>query len=121
MGRREDVPAVLGIEGPAAPAMLGDDNRPLTGWRTLRSPEFWLLLVGCIAAVAGVEVWIVVPLLVVGLSIASLPKYVAVWPLAQRAGAEHEWWVTVLLSFLSNFAAGYAAFMAGIAMRWLWW
>jgi hypothetical protein len=26
--RREDVPAVLGIEGPA---MLGDDNRPLTG------------------------------------------------------------------------------------------
>ena len=52
-------------------------DRPLTGRQALRSPVFWLLLVGCIAALAGVEVWVVVPMLVAGLSISSLPKYIA--------------------------------------------
>ena len=52
-------------------------DRPLTVRRALRSPVFWLLLVGCIAALAGVEVWVVVPMLVAGLSISSLPKYIA--------------------------------------------
>ena len=96
-------------------------DRPLTGRQALRSPVFWLLLVGCIAALAGVEVWVVVPMLVAGLSISSLPKYVAIWPIAQRAGAERAWWQTVTLSMLNNIAAAYAAFMAGIAVRWLWW
>jgi hypothetical protein len=37
--------------------MILDEGKPFTIWRALRSPEFYLLLVGCIAAVAGVVVW----------------------------------------------------------------
>jgi hypothetical protein len=54
--------------------LLDGDDRPLTVRRALRSPEFYLLLVGCVAAVAGIGVWIVVPMLVAGLSISPLPK-----------------------------------------------
>jgi hypothetical protein len=50
--------------------MMLDEQKPFTIWRALRSPEFYLLLVGCMAAVAGVG--IVVSLLVAGLSISSL-------------------------------------------------
>jgi hypothetical protein len=35
------------------------------------------LLIGCIAAAAGVSAWVAMPLLVAGLSISSLPKYTA--------------------------------------------
>jgi hypothetical protein len=78
--------------------MLGDDDRPLTAWRALRAPEFWLLLVGCIAAAAGVGAMVVVPLIVAGLSISSFPKYMTLWPCAKRAGVEGAWWRTVARS-----------------------
>jgi hypothetical protein len=66
-------------------------------------------------------VWVVVPLLVAGLSISSLPKYIALWPRAQRAGAERVWWQTVMLSVLNNVAAAGGAFLLGIVTRWVWW
>jgi len=34
--------------------MILDEGKPFTIWRALRSPEFYLLLVGCIAAAAGI-------------------------------------------------------------------
>jgi hypothetical protein len=98
-----------------------DDNKPLTFKQALRSAEFYLLLVGCIAAAVGVEVWIVVPLLVAGLSISALSKYVTPWPQAQRVGAEGAWWRTVALSVLNSLATGRGAFLLGIVARWLWW
>jgi hypothetical protein len=98
-----------------------DDDKPLTLWRALRSAEFWLLLVGCIAAMARLSVWVVVPLLVAGLSISSLPKYIALWPRARAVGAERVWWQTVALSVFNNVGASCAAFVFGVAARWLWW
>ena len=64
----------------------------LTLRRALRAPEFWLLLVASAAATAGVAWWVTVPLVVAGLSIVSMPKYVALWPRAREVGAELEWW-----------------------------
>ena len=96
-------------------------NEKLTFWRALRSPEYWLLLVGCIAATAGVSAWIAVPLLVAGLSVSSLPKYIALWPRAERVGAERVWWQTVGLSMFNNLATSCGAFVLGILCRWLWW
>ena len=58
---------------------MSDDGEPLTLWRALRMPEFWLLLVAGIAAMCGVSAWIVMPATVTGLSISSLPKYIALW------------------------------------------
>jgi hypothetical protein len=101
--------------------MILDEGKPFTIWRALRSPEFYLLLVGCIATVAGVGAWIVVPMLVAGLSISSLPKYLALWPRARRAGAEHEWRRTVTLSMFNNLATSCGAYVLGVVARWLWW
>jgi hypothetical protein len=102
--------------------MLSDDPRPLTAWRALRSSEFWLLLlVGCIAAAAGVGAWVVVPLLVAGLSISSVPKYIALWPRARRVGVESAWWRTVALSIFNSLAAACGAFVVAVVARRLWW
>ena len=100
--------------------MLGDEDRPLTGWRALRSPEYWLLLVGCLAAGAGVGAMLVVPLLVAGLSISSLPKHIASWPRARRADAEREWCQTVVSSIFNNLATACVTFLLGIVARWQW-
>lgn len=119
IGRREDLPAGLGpglvIEGPSA-----EEPSALTVKRAVVSAEFYLLLVGCIAGAVGVSAWLVVPLLVVGLSISALPKYIALWPRAQRVGAEGAWWRTVALSVVNNLAASCGAFLVGVLARWLW-
>jgi hypothetical protein len=99
---------------------VSDGDRPLSIWRALRSPEFYLLLTACIAAVAGVSAWVVVPMLVAGLSISSLRKYMALWPRARHAGVEAAWWRTVALSLLNSLAASCAAFPLGIVARWPW-
>ena len=57
----------------------------------------------------------ILPLTLAGLSIASLPKYAALWPRARRAGAEREWLLTVCLSMFNNLATACAAFLLGIA------
>jgi hypothetical protein len=79
----------------------------------LRAPEFWLLVVASLAAAGGVQAWVVVPLTLAGLSIASLPKYVGLWPRVRRAGAEREWLLTVSLSMFSNLATACAALPPG--------
>jgi hypothetical protein len=65
------------------------------------------------------RVWVVVALLVAGLSISSLPKFIALRQRAQRVGADWEWWVTVALSALNSFAAACGAYMLGVVARWL--
>jgi hypothetical protein len=100
--------------------MLGDDDRPPTAWRALRAPEFWLLLVGCIAAAAGVGAMVVVPLIVAGLTISSLPKYMTLWPCGKRAVVEGPWWRTVALSMLNTLAVGCVDFVPGTVARWQW-
>jgi hypothetical protein len=92
----------------------------LTFRRALRAPEFWLLVTATLAAAGGVPWQVVVPLTLAGLSIASLPKYAALWPRARRAGAGREWLVTVCLSMFNNLATACAAFLLGIAVRWFW-
>jgi hypothetical protein len=97
-----------------------DDDTPLTLRRALVSPEYWLLIVAAIASTAGLSPWIVIPLSVAGLSISSLPKYIALWPRARAVGADRMWWSTLALSMFNNLATSCAAFVFGIAMRWLW-
>ena len=63
-----------------------NDGKPLTFWRAPRVSEFWLLIVAAVTSMAGVKWWIVVPLTVTGLSVASLPKYIALWPRARNVG-----------------------------------
>ena len=100
--------------------MLGDEDRPLAGWRALRSPEYWLLLVGCLAAGAGVGAMVVVPLLVAGLSISSLPTYIAFWSRVRRADAERARWETVASSIFDNLATACVTFLLGTVARWQW-
>jgi hypothetical protein len=95
-----------------------DANKVRSFWR---QPEFWPLLVAAFASMFGLTGWIVVPLTLAGLSISSLPKYIELRPRAQSAGAEREWWKTVLLSILNSLAAACAAFLLGNLSRWLWW
>ena len=107
----------------SADAMNGDDGedgaRPLTFWRAIKMPEFWMLLVTSGAGAAGGAWWMFIPLCVAGLSISSLPKYISLWPRARDAGAERAWWETVGLSIFNNAGAASAAFMLGIGSRWL--
>jgi hypothetical protein len=86
-----------------------------------RAPEFWLLLAAAGVSTLGVTGWIVIPLTLAGLSISSLPKYVELWPRAERVGAQAEWWKIVGLSFFNSLAAAVAAFVLGNLVRWLWW
>ena len=97
---------------------MEDDRKPQRAWR---APEFWLLLVACIASTVGVTGWVVIPLTLAGLSISSLPKYIELWPRAEKVGAQGEWWKTVILSTFNSFAAATAAFAVGRLARWLFW
>ena len=97
-----------------------DDQESLTLRRALRAPEFWLLLVASVAATAGVAWWVTVPLVVAGLSIVSMPKYVALWPRAREVGAELEWWKTIALSMFNNLACACGVQVLGVFARWLW-
>jgi hypothetical protein len=131
----EEVPQALGCDDPAPPVRSGaswlawrgfgaeamsDDDKNLTFLRALRSPDYWLLFASSVAGAAGVRAWLVVLLALAGLSVSSLPKYIALWPRAERAGVERAWWHTVALSMLNNLAAGCAAYLLGIACRWFW-
>ena len=60
-------------------------------------------------------------LAVTGLSISSLPKYVALWPKARAVGAEGIWWETVALSILNNLATASGAHLVGVITHWIWW
>lgn len=101
---------------------MPDGSQPsLTFWRALATPEFWLLVVASVSAAAGLAWWVAIPLTVAGLSVAALPKYIALWPRARDAGASREWWLTVGLSMLNTLAAACAAFLLGNLIRWLWW
>jgi hypothetical protein len=97
-----------------------DEHEPLTLRRALRAPEFWLLLVASVAATAGVAWWVTVPLVVAGLSIVSMPKYIALWPRVREVGAELEWWKTIALSMFNNLACACGVQMIGVFARWLW-
>lgn len=68
---------------------------------------------------AGLSAWIAVPLMTAGLSISSLPKYIALWPKARRVGAEGAWWQTVALSLLNNAGASAAGVVLGVLLRWI--
>jgi len=95
-----------------------DEDKRQSFWR---APEFWLLLAASGVSTLGVTGWIVIPLTLAGLSISSLPKYIELWPRAERVGAQAEWWKTVGLSFFNSLAAAVAAFVLGNLVRWLWW
>ena len=101
---------------------MGDEGRPaaMTFRRAVRAPEFWLLVVATLAAAGGLGAWIVLPLTVAGLSISSLPKYIALWPRARAAGAVRVWWQTVALSLLNALATAGAAYVLGCGIGWLW-
>jgi hypothetical protein len=97
-----------------------EDHTSLTLPRALRAPEFWLLLVASVAATAGVGWWVTVPLVVAGLSIVSMPKYIALWPRAREVGAELEWWKTIAQSMFNNLACACGVQVLGVSARWMW-
>jgi hypothetical protein len=124
-------PVIAAIEGPAVAGgmelasplgRLPDDGGGRLYGRLLPA-------VGCAAGgrrhgAASAHYWpgpIVIPLTLAGLSISSLPKYVELWPRAERVGAQAEWWKIVGLSFFNSLAAAVAAFVLGNLVRWLWW
>lgn len=87
---------------------------------TLKQPEFWLLLVGMTGAMLGVSFWVVVPLMAAGLSISSLPKYVALWPRARAAGGQGMWWRTVALSTGNTVVTSLLSAWLGRFIAWGW-
>ena len=99
---------------------MEEGKKPLTFVRALRAAEFWLLVVAVVCAMLGVAWWVTIPLVVAGLSIASLPKYIALWPRARDAGAQGAWWRTVGLSMFNSLGAACGAHVLGLATRWLW-
>jgi hypothetical protein len=99
---------------------MRDTDEHLTFRRAWRAPEFWLLAVASISAAGDVPSWLVIPLTLIGLAIASLPKYLELWPRARCAGAERQWLLTVGLSLFNSLAAACAAFLLGIVIRWFW-
>jgi hypothetical protein len=110
--------AVLsGIVGQVSAMGAHDDRAPMTLRRALRAPEFWLLVVASIAATVGVRWWVTVPLVVAGLSIASIPKFVALWPRAREVGAELEWWKTIAMSMFNNLGCACGVQMVGVFAR----
>jgi hypothetical protein len=120
--------AVLASEQPASSKKTTADlRRPWNTSRRRRSSIISGLLSSSVhealkpLRVHGVTGWIVIPLTLAGLSISSLPKYIELWPRAERVGAEAEWWKTVGLSFFNSLAAAVAAFVLGNLVRWLWW
>jgi len=94
-----------------------DDDEPLTLRRALRGPEFWLLVATGLAGTFGVPWWLAVPLATIGLSISSLPKYLAMWPRVRAVGAEWEWVKTIALSVFNNLGAACASFLLGMVVR----
>ena len=112
------LPAPLGPKRQSAEP-VGDDES-LTFRRALRCPEYRLLIAGAACAMVGVSAWVVMPLLMAALSVASLPKYIELWPKARAAGAARAWWITVGLSTLNNFAASVGTVLLGQATAWLW-
>jgi hypothetical protein len=56
------------------------------------SGEEFVRVAAAIAAAAGDGPWEVVPLIVAGLSISLLPKFIALWPRARAGGAQAAWW-----------------------------
>ena len=95
------------------------ERRP-SFWQTMRAPEYWLLIVSALGAAGGLSAWGSVPLCMAGLSISSLPKYIALWARARDVGAERAWWQTVALSMANSLAASCAVFVLGAAAGWLW-
>lgn len=90
-------------------------------WRGLRDPIFWLLLVTAVAGMLRLSWLVVLPMVLAGLSIASLPKYISLWPRAREVGAERVWWMTVAQSTFSSLAAASAAYLSGVVIAWAWW
>jgi hypothetical protein len=89
--------------------------------RALRDKIFWLFLLTAVAGMLSVPWWVVLPLTLAALSIDSLPKYILLWPRAQRAGAEGAWWIAVTLSTAAGLATASAAYLLGVVIRWVWW
>ena len=100
---------------------MGDDaHKPPTVRRALRTPEFLLLLVACFVSMYGVNAWIVIPLVVIGLSINSLPKYWRLWPKARAVGEEWMWVLSVAASLINALAAACALVVFAALNRWFW-
>ena len=100
--------------------MVDEHEKPPSFWRALRASEFWLLLVACFVSMYGVRAVIVIPLVVVGLSIKSLPKYLALWPKARATGGEWMWALAVAASFVNALAAACALVVFAALNRWFW-
>jgi hypothetical protein len=98
---------------------VDEEEERLRRW--WRLPEYWLLVAAALVSMLGVAWWIVVPLTLAGLSVSSLPKYMELWPRAEKVGAQSEWWKTVALSTFNSLGAAVAAFVLGNVVRWLWW
>src|SRR5262245_25526045 len=91
-------------------------------WRAFLAPEFWLLVVAALAAMYHVPWWVTVPLVMAGLAIKDLPKYIGLWPRAQAAGAVLEWWFLVAVSTALSLAVAVGVHVLGNVVRWMkWW
>lgn len=78
-----------------------------------------LMAAGC--GLAGVSAWLVVPLTLAGLSVGTLPRYLALWSRARVVHGERQWWMTVAQSTFNSVAAAGGCYLLGAAARWLWW
>ena len=88
--------------------------------RATRSPEFWLFVVAGIVSTYDVSASIVIPLVMVGLTSASLPKHFELWPKAREDGAEVKWLIRVAMSLASSLFNACAVVGLAHFNRWVW-
>lgn len=84
-----------------------------------RKPEFILLLVTAAGAAQGVRWWIGAPLCLAGLSIARLPKFIAMWPHATQIEAEWQVILALAVSSVLNLASAVGIFAIGTGVAWV--
>ena len=89
-------------------------------WQAVWGLEVWALLATAWGGYAGSPGWLIVPLCTAVLAVSLLPTVLALRPRARAAGCERQWRQTVALALLHATGVSGAAFLAGLAVRWLW-
>ena len=97
---------------------MDNDEKPMTLRSAFWAAEFWLLFAGMVSTY-GVSAVIVIPLVVIGLSIALLPNF-SLWSQAREVGDEGMWLVMVALSLANSLLTACGVVMFAEITRWFW-
>ena len=82
--------------------------------------ELLLIWITLICGVFSVAWFIAIPLAAAGLWLCSWPLYAALLQRIRRVGAEREFAITLVYTVFDSIVAIAAAYVLGLATRWLW-